>query len=264
MFFFFFFFLFLLFQRDSVVVGSLDGARTATHEARSRSAVQYKSSIDDVIGHHKVIVSTHTNVSTKNLKTLKMQLSSMEKLLVELEESTKKGGNDGAVIDGLRGYHHTPLTVEEERSTGYGRWRTVRMTNSVAHAFRTTSLASPHDPPPASSATLGVPQQQHKPPSAELDTKEEQEDVVVEMNKLHSLIRWNKKPKQMRELLLQKPTLVDFHDPRNGNTAIHIAAQNGHLDVVTLLIESGADLNAKNSKGNTALHVRYFLMNFHF
>ena len=234
--------------------------------------MQYKSSIDDVIGHHKVIVSTHASMSTKNLKTLELQLSSMEKLLVELDESTKKGDNDGAVMDGLRGYHHTPLTVEEERSTGYGRWRTVRMTNSVAHAFRTTSLPPPHGPPPASSlaslASLGSSsapqhQHQHQPPSAELDTKEEpEEDDVVEMNKLHSLIRWNKKPLQMRELLLQTPTLVDVHDPRNGNTAIHIAAQNGHLDVVKMLIESCADLNAKNSKGNTALHVRSFLFFF--
>ena len=89
-----------------------------------------------------------------------------------------------------------------------------------------------------------------------------EEDDVVGMNKLHSLIRWNKEPLKMRELLSLKPNLVNVHDPRNGNTAIHIAAQNGHLDVVTMLIETGADVDAKNSKGNTALHVsRFFFLN---
>ena len=89
-----------------------------------------------------------------------------------------------------------------------------------------------------------------------------EEDDVVEMNKLHSLIRWNKEPLKMRELLSLKPKLVNEHDPKNGNTAIHIAAQNGHLDVVTMLIESGADVDAKNNKGNTALHVsRFFFLN---
>ena len=39
-----------------------------------------------------------------------------------------------------------------------------------------------------------------------------------------------------------------------GYTALFYAAENGHVDVVKLLIE-GADVNAKNQYGNTPLYV---------
>ncbi|GAX86287.1 hypothetical protein CEUSTIGMA_g13699.t1 [Chlamydomonas eustigma] len=41
---------------------------------------------------------------------------------------------------------------------------------------------------------------------------------------------------------------------KNGSTALHGAAENGHKDVVALLIEKGADKEAKNDSGLTALH----------
>ena len=40
---------------------------------------------------------------------------------------------------------------------------------------------------------------------------------------------------------------------RNGMTALHVAARNGHTEVVTALIAAGADLDAKNDDGETAL-----------
>ncbi|KAL7751917.1 ankyrin repeat-containing protein [Sorochytrium milnesiophthora] len=45
-------------------------------------------------------------------------------------------------------------------------------------------------------------------------------------------------------------------DPQTGNTALHMAAANGHADVVQYLLEHLAtpDVNARNSGGNTALH----------
>lgn len=39
-----------------------------------------------------------------------------------------------------------------------------------------------------------------------------------------------------------------------GNTALHIAAKNGHLNVVNLLLQSTIDVNARGSSGNSALH----------
>jgi len=50
-------------------------------------------------------------------------------------------------------------------------------------------------------------------------------------------------------------TLSCERDPVNGNAAIHIAAQNGHLDLVRKLIAGGAAVNAQNNKGLTALHM---------
>ncbi|KAH7110423.1 putative ankyrin repeat-containing protein [Dactylonectria estremocensis] len=40
-----------------------------------------------------------------------------------------------------------------------------------------------------------------------------------------------------------------------GRTALHRAARNGHLDVARLLVETGADKEAKDGDGRTALHL---------
>ena len=44
-------------------------------------------------------------------------------------------------------------------------------------------------------------------------------------------------------------------DEGNGNQPIHIAAQNGHLEIAKLVLEAGGDVNAKNGGGVTALHM---------
>lgn len=59
-------------------------------------------------------------------------------------------------------------------------------------------------------------------------------------------------PKTM-ELLLDKGAEVDARGPL-GNTLLHCASLDGRLDVVKLLLENEADVNAKNSNGWTPLH----------
>ena len=41
----------------------------------------------------------------------------------------------------------------------------------------------------------------------------------------------------------------------NGNRPLHIAAQNGHTDIVRLLVNKKCRLNETNQKGNTAIHM---------
>jgi len=39
-----------------------------------------------------------------------------------------------------------------------------------------------------------------------------------------------------------------------NNTPLHKAAQFGYISIIQLLIENGADVNASNNEGETALH----------
>jgi ankyrin repeat protein len=53
------------------------------------------------------------------------------------------------------------------------------------------------------------------------------------------------------------PASISLQDDINGNLPLHIAAQNGFTPHVALLLRHGADINARNGKGNTALHMAW-------
>lgn len=42
---------------------------------------------------------------------------------------------------------------------------------------------------------------------------------------------------------------------QNGLNALHLASKEGHVDVVTELIQRGAAVDSATKKGNTALHI---------
>ena len=76
----------------------------------------------------------------------------------------------------------------------------------------------------------------------------------VDFAPIHSAIRWNKSISEIAKLLTSDAA-VNCQDKSNGNCPVHIAAQNGHTDIIILLISRHANLNAQNAKGNTALHM---------
>ena len=73
---------------------------------------------------------------------------------------------------------------------------------------------------------------------------------------LASAIRWHDPESDDRmDVIHGLMRLVNVKDEMTGNVAIHIAAQNGKVDVVDYLLKNGAQVDAQNFKGNTALHM---------
>mmetsp|Transcript_20451 Transcript_20451/g.51675 ORF Transcript_20451/g.51675 Transcript_20451/m.51675 type:complete len:187 (+) Transcript_20451:162-722(+) len=75
------------------------------------------------------------------------------------------------------------------------------------------------------------------------------------LQKFHSAVRWGKPVAEIEALVGADPSVVNGEDEKNGNSAIHIAAQNGHIELTKYLQSKGANLNAQNKKGQTALHM---------
>jgi len=77
------------------------------------------------------------------------------------------------------------------------------------------------------------------------------------VEKFHSVVRWNKPLAEIDAAAKEAgDNAANQKDAKTGNTAIHIAAQNGHLALTKHIVEKlGADVNITNGKGNTALHM---------
>lgn len=49
---------------------------------------------------------------------------------------------------------------------------------------------------------------------------------------------------------------------QKGRTALIIASALGYLEVVSILIEHGANINCRDKNGNTGKLIKYFLIKF--
>ena len=59
---------------------------------------------------------------------------------------------------------------------------------------------------------------------------------------------------QRKPLDLANESVLKSCEVHYGNHALHVAAQNGHIQTVQLLVDCGADVNALNEYGQTSLH----------
>lgn len=84
-------------------------------------------------------------------------------------------------------------------------------------------------------------------------------DLAEMSRQFHSAIRWARPWAEIEEIVhfdtLCMKILAREKDSKTGNCAIHLAAQNGHVDIVQKLIDLRADVNAQNGQGNTPLHM---------
>ena len=64
---------------------------------------------------------------------------------------------------------------------------------------------------------------------------------------------------KLKQVLDNNESLINKRD-RNGWTPLHEAVRDGNLDVIALLLERGADVNARtgaNGEGGSALHLAW-------
>ena len=73
-----------------------------------------------------------------------------------------------------------------------------------------------------------------------------------------SLVRWHHVDKLVRIIDFGEVEIDVVNQP-HGNSLLHVACQNGHLDIVRMLCRKGISVNIQNLRGNTALHFsRYY------
>jgi ankyrin repeat protein len=120
---------------------------------------------------------------------------------------------------------------------------------SSSNSAGTVVVNSVQEAPPAVKKEVVEP----KPEVVKEEVKEEPKKVTY--SQVHSTIRWNKPIEEVIKIL-ETPGTSEFTDPKTGNYPIHIAAQNGHFDILKYLVEEKkVDTNVKNNMGNTALHM---------
>eukprot|EP00238_Polyblepharides_amylifera_P003914 CAMPEP_0196588264 /NCGR_PEP_ID=MMETSP1081-20130531/60040_1 /TAXON_ID=36882 /ORGANISM="Pyramimonas amylifera, Strain CCMP720" /LENGTH=164 /DNA_ID=CAMNT_0041910713 /DNA_START=170 /DNA_END=664 /DNA_ORIENTATION=+ len=56
-------------------------------------------------------------------------------------------------------------------------------------------------------------------------------------------------------MIIKVPDLINKREDRNGNATLHIAAQNGHVDLVKLLLLHKANIDIQNKSGQTSMHM---------
>lgn len=69
---------------------------------------------------------------------------------------------------------------------------------------------------------------------------------------MHALLAENV-DRKIVELLVEKGVDINARDPKQGWTALHLAARDGHSDIVRFLLENGAEVDARDIFGNTPL-----------
>jgi hypothetical protein len=122
-----------------------------------------------------------------------------------------------------------------------------------------TELWNATKPPPPSQEDMSGTRATGETKAA--DTTPVEVDV---QKKFHSMCRWDKPSEEIAAFVAENPGSENSTDTANGNKPLHIAAQNGHVNLVRQLLGIGVLVDAPNGTGTTALHVRpcVFYMSF--
>lgn len=126
-----------------------------------------------------------------------------------------------------------------------------RVIKAKVNAPPSTSSTAP-DPASAYCVETSAPEQSTQAP-VHCGQLPQGEKNAVEAEKFFNDVRTGKK-KQVRESLKRNGTLAHVEDA-GGNRPLHIACEDGRIDIAILLLQHGADTHSKNKENTTALHI---------
>ena len=92
-------------------------------------------------------------------------------------------------------------------------------------------------------------------PGTEPDGLDALELEILDSSHLHQALKDGNSLDDVRRLLADEGRRVDSKDGQNGFTALHLAAKLNRADVVGLLLDRGASIDAKSSDGCSPLHI---------
>jgi len=144
--------------------------------------------------------------------------------------------------------------LEDWMETGYDPW------SEGKEASRTDFIPDIEDTDPATkNATLekygGTASTSAETRMAERIKQDEEKDKMME--ELFSLARHGRYM-EIEKLVLSPDWMLSIDEKdKNGNTLLHVAAQNGNKRIAKLALRQGANINEQNLNGNTVLHYCY-------
>ena len=142
------------------------------------------------------------------------------------------------------------LLNARDRTSFAGGYRTFTRQFDASRTTRTRTHGRDMGCGASKSNAVGAEQAAAAPAAADVPA-----DMAEYTKKFHSKVRWGKELAEVEPFIKAKPDGINCKDAGNGNTPIHIAAQNGHYHLVKFLVENNCDCNAQNGTGNTALHM---------
>ena len=95
-------------------------------------------------------------------------------------------------------------------------------------------------------------------PNSQDDSKDSFDEAATLSPQMLSGIAFTGNGEAMKQALVDGAD-PNTQDPHSGSTLLATAALMGHTKVVSLLLENGADVNARSQDGGTALHAAAFL-----
>ena len=146
----------------------------------------------------------------------------------------------------------TFVSLTEDAAVAAAETNSPKKQDEVVEASPTE--VTPTEPVAAVAAVPSGPSAQEVGEQKFKDAIAAQNAAGIDWKAVHSCVRWDKPPEECENIIVSAHH-ANSVDEKNGNYPLHIAAQNGHINLVTWLVQHGAEVNVQNGTGTSPLHM---------